>query len=153
MVSRFTYSEMRCTFRNKAYFNDALRYFQNAGTETRDSVRPAVLQPRKASRVRLFIYSERFERSSLHEYNIRRFRGCGSEGSARNFPSSYRARFRRGGGGETASTCFYPLRDAAAYNAVSFENRISSGETRNFQTALLSFCDSAEQKFAGVSVP
>lgn len=83
MVSRFTYSEMRCTFRNKAYFNDALRYFQNAGTETRDSVRPAVLQPRKASRVRLFIYSERFERSSLHEYNIRRFRGCGSEGSIR----------------------------------------------------------------------
>lgn len=55
----------------------------------------------------LFIYSERFERSSLHEYNIRRFRGCGLEDTARNFASSYRTfcRAARGVPGPRAPVC------------------------------------------------
>ena len=52
-----------------------------------------------------------------------------------------------GVGGGTASTCLYPRRDAAAYNAVSFEERSPSGETRNFQIALVSARESVGGKF------
>lgn len=83
----------RCVYMYSVYLHSGgTQYPRRRGLYPIDvqTHKPSIVQFARAqpySVIYLFIYSERLERSSLHEYNIRRFRGRISEDSAGIFHS------------------------------------------------------------------